>query len=188
MKNTIAERDVLVESLLNLRTEMIANGHDEYAMKLNSCIYSKYPVNHHMDSWNAIYKKYASVGVIPGIDAAGGQSDVVKVDVKYVVSGIDSNGNRVYRASDTHSGGYPYWSQHIHSSEVRKYSSIEHLQKHETLASDDKVVDVDVYKLETTISKTSRESIANDLRATAERQIEEILKGLQDQLSKLEKE
>ena len=48
----LAERKRMVESLENLKKEMLLRDDVEYAFKINSCLYSKYP--HHKEMKNAL--------------------------------------------------------------------------------------------------------------------------------------
>ena len=53
----------VVQSLLNLRNEMAANGQSEIAFKINSCLFSEYPHKPHSEAWR---KKYAAESWIKG--------------------------------------------------------------------------------------------------------------------------
>ena len=55
--------DKIVESLINLRTEMVAQGYPEIAFKINSCLFSEYPHAPHSVAWR---EKYAVENWIKG--------------------------------------------------------------------------------------------------------------------------
>lgn len=53
----IQSLDKIVESLTNLRNEMVALGYSEFAFKINSCLFSEYPHSTHSKAW---HEKYAA--------------------------------------------------------------------------------------------------------------------------------
>jgi hypothetical protein len=55
--------DKIVESLINLRTEMVALGYSEFAFKINSCLFNEYPHGPHSQAWR---EKYAEENWIKG--------------------------------------------------------------------------------------------------------------------------
>lgn len=161
-----------ISSLNALQTELIVNGHVDYAKKIDTCILDVYPERDNVATWKKLYGDFEN-------------PDVVVVSTQYVVSGINASGTRVYRASDTMSGGYPYWSEYISSSEVRRYGTVEQLQFAESSFKDQHVTDIGVFKVETVVSKTTPKSIIDDMKAKAERDIADIRKKLDDDIKKL---
>ena len=59
----IQSLDKIVESLINLRTELVALGYPEFAFKINSCMCSEYPHSTHSNAWR---EKYAEENWIKG--------------------------------------------------------------------------------------------------------------------------
>ena len=57
MSKQIQSLNKIVESLINLRNEMVARGDSEYAFKINSCLFSEYPHAPHSAAWR---EKYAA--------------------------------------------------------------------------------------------------------------------------------
>ena len=69
MSKQIQPLDKIVESLINLRNEMIARGDSEYAFKINSCLFSEYPHELHSAAWR---EKYAASSWINEVDSQSG--------------------------------------------------------------------------------------------------------------------
>lgn len=63
MTKQIQPVDKIVESLINLRNEMVTRGDSEYAFKINSCLFSEYPHTPHSAQWR---EKYAAENWITG--------------------------------------------------------------------------------------------------------------------------
>lgn len=59
----IQPQEKIIESLLNLRTEMVNRGYSEIAFKINSCLFSEYPHLPHSQAWR---EKYAEENWIKG--------------------------------------------------------------------------------------------------------------------------
>ena len=93
--------------------------------------------------------------------------------VKYVLSAIESNGKRGFYAIDSHSGGYPYWSNNLRSAEL-----VDSLDKLDTMDNvsylRNNVVSIEVLKIETTATVVSTEEIVSAARAKALAEIAEI--------------
>ena len=56
-------QDKMVESLLNLRNELVSLGYSEFAFKINSCLFSEYPHSTHSKAWR---EKYVAENWIKG--------------------------------------------------------------------------------------------------------------------------
>lgn len=63
MTKQIQPLDSIVNSLINLRTEMVARGESEIAFKINSCLFSEYPHTPHSAAWR---EKYAAENWVQG--------------------------------------------------------------------------------------------------------------------------
>ena len=63
MSKQIQSPEKMVESLLNLRNELVRRGYSEIAFKINSCLFSEYPHSTHSPAWR---EKYAAENWIKG--------------------------------------------------------------------------------------------------------------------------
>lgn len=55
MSKPLQPTEKIVQSLINLRDEMVALGHSEIAFKINSCLFSEYPHEVHSKAWREKY-------------------------------------------------------------------------------------------------------------------------------------
>ena len=69
MPKQIQPVEQIVQSLLNLRNEMVARGQSEIAFKINSCLFSQYPHEPHSAAWR---EKYAASSWINDVDRQSG--------------------------------------------------------------------------------------------------------------------
>jgi len=67
MSKEIQSVEQIVQSLINLRNEMVACGRSEIAFKINSCLFSEYPHAPHSAAWR---EKYAAENWIKGAQNA----------------------------------------------------------------------------------------------------------------------
>jgi hypothetical protein len=103
----------------------------------------------------------------------------------YALSAIDKAGQRVYYDTDSHSGGYPYWSTSDYN--LRQFAS---LDKVPTFSGTDymrrDVVSIEVLEVEIQARVVQTTEIMSEARARAEAEITEIRKELARKLARLE--
>lgn len=58
MSKQIQPVEQIVQSLINLREELVARGATEIAFKINSCLYSEYPHANHKPDWIARHSSW----------------------------------------------------------------------------------------------------------------------------------
>ena len=103
----------------------------------------------------------------------------------YALSAIDKAGKRVYYDTDSHSGGYPYWSPYFN-----QFKTWETLDKIPTFNSTDymrrDVTSIDVIEVEVRAKVVSTTEIVSEARAKAEAEIAKIQKELSRKIAMLE--
>jgi len=103
----------------------------------------------------------------------------------YVLSAINKAGERVYYGTDSHSGGYPYWSTSDYA--IKQFNS---LDKIPTFSGTDymrrDVVSIEVLEIKVQAKVVSTTEIVSEARARAEAEITEIRKELARKLALLE--
>jgi hypothetical protein len=103
----------------------------------------------------------------------------------YALSAIDKAGKRVYYDTDSHSGGYPYWSPWLD-----QHRTWDELDKIPTFSSTDymrqDVVSIEVIEVEIQARVVSTTEIVSEVRAKAMAEITEIRKELARKLARLE--
>jgi hypothetical protein len=103
----------------------------------------------------------------------------------YVLSAINKEGQRVYYDTDSHSGGYPYWSTSDYN--IRQFDS---LDKIPTFSGTDymrrDVVSIEVLEIKVQAKVVQTTEIMSEARAKAEAEITEIRKELARKLARLE--
>jgi hypothetical protein len=103
----------------------------------------------------------------------------------YVLSAINKEGQRVYYDTDSHSGGYPYWSTSDYN--LRQFDS---LDKVPTFSGTDymrrDVVSIEVLEIKVQAKVVQTTEIISEARARAEAEITEIRKELARKLARLE--
>jgi hypothetical protein len=103
----------------------------------------------------------------------------------YALSAIDKAGKRVYYDTDSHSGGYPYWSPWLD-----QHKTWDELDKIPTFSSTDymrrDVVSIEVLEVKIQAKVVSTTEIVSEARARAEAEITEIRKELARKLARLE--
>jgi hypothetical protein len=103
----------------------------------------------------------------------------------YVLSAINKAGQRVYYDTDSHSGGYPYWSTSDY--DLKQFDS---LDKIPTFSGTDymrrDVVSIEVLEIKVQAKVVQTTEIISEARAKAEAEITEIRKELARKLARLE--
>ena len=103
----------------------------------------------------------------------------------YALSAIDKAGKRVYYDTDSHSGGYPYWSPYF--SQDKTWES---LDKIPIFSSTDymrrDVVSIEVLEVEIQAKVILTTEIMSEARAKAKAEITQIRKELARKLAMLE--
>lgn len=103
----------------------------------------------------------------------------------YALSAIDKAGKRVYYDTDSHSGGYPYWSPFFN-----QFKTWETLDKIPTFSSTDymrrDVTSIDVIEVEVRAKVVQTTEIVSEARAKAEAEIAKIQKELARKIALLE--
>lgn len=103
----------------------------------------------------------------------------------YVLSAINKAGERVYYDTDSHSGGYPYWSTTDY--DIKQFDS---LDKIPTFSGTDymrrDVVSIEVLEIKLQAKVVQTTEIMSEARARAEAEITEIRKELARKLARLE--
>lgn len=103
----------------------------------------------------------------------------------YALSAIDKSGKRVYYDTDSHSGGYPYWSPWLN-----QHRTWDALDKIPVLGGEDymrrDVVSIEVLEVEIQARVVSTTEIVSEARAKAEAEITLIRKELARKLAQLE--
>lgn len=102
----------------------------------------------------------------------------------YALSAVDKAGKRVYFATDSHSGGYPYWSPYW--SQDKTWDS---LDKIPTFSSDDymrrDVVSIEVLEVEIQARVVTTTEIVSQHRAQALAEIEKLEQELRRKVALL---
>ena len=70
MSKQIQNPELVIQSLLNLRAELIARGESEIVFKINSCLYSEYPHANHASSWIGVVDRQSGAFTQDEIDNA----------------------------------------------------------------------------------------------------------------------
>ena len=103
----------------------------------------------------------------------------------YSLSAIDKAGKRVYYDTDSHSGGYPYWSPYFN-----QFKTWESLDKVPTFSSTDymrrDVTSIEVIQVEIRAKVVSTTEIVSEAKAKAMAEIDKIQKELTRKIAQLE--
>jgi hypothetical protein len=103
----------------------------------------------------------------------------------YALSAIDKAGKRVYYDTDSHSGGYPYWSPYFGS-----HKTWESLDKIPTFSSTDymrrDVTSIEVLEVKVQAKVVSTTEIVSEAKAKAMAEIERIQQDLKKKVAALE--
>jgi hypothetical protein len=103
----------------------------------------------------------------------------------YALSAIDKTGKRVYYDTDSHSGGYPYWSTSDY--DIEQFDSLDEIP---TFSGTDymrrNVVSIEVLEIKLQAKVVQTTEIMSEARAKAEAEITEIRKELARKLARLE--
>jgi hypothetical protein len=103
----------------------------------------------------------------------------------YALSAIDKAGKRVYYDTDSHSGGYPYWSPWLD-----QHKTWDELDKIPTFSSTDymrtDVVSIEVLEVEIQARVVSTTEIVSEVRAKAMAEIAKLEAELNRKVSMLE--
>ena len=107
------------------------------------------------------------------------------ISKKYRLSGIyKEDGARVYYDTDSHSGGYPYWSS------FGQYKEFNSLDKVPTLKADDpmlqQVTSVEVLEVTTSARVISKEEMISDAKAKVISKIQQLQSDLDKEIAALE--
>jgi hypothetical protein len=81
-------------------------------------------------------------------------SEIEQLEEKYVLTAISQHGSRVFYAVDSHSGGYPYWSEHIqHAEQWDELHKATAAYENSTMKylKDEKITNIKIGILKTTI-------------------------------------
>ena len=113
------------------------------------------------------------------------KSNTFTIKKAYALSAIDKAGKRVYYDTDSHSGGYPYWSPYFN-----QFKTWETLDKIPTFSNTDymrrDVTSIDVIEVEVRAKVVSTTEIVSEARAKAEAEIAKIQKELARKIAMLE--
>jgi hypothetical protein len=103
----------------------------------------------------------------------------------YALSAIDKAGKRVYYDTDSHSGGYPYWSPWLD-----QHKTWDELDKIPTFSSTDymrqDVVSIEVLEVEIQARVVSTTEIVSEVRAKAMAEIAKLEQELNRKVALLE--
>ena len=103
----------------------------------------------------------------------------------YALSAIDKAGKRVYYDTDSHSGGYPYWSPWLN-----QHKTWDALDKIPTFSSTDymrqDVVSIEVLEVEIQARVVSTTEIVSEVRAKVMAEIEKLELELRRKVALLE--
>ena len=103
----------------------------------------------------------------------------------YALSAIDKAGKRVYYDTDSHSGGYPYWSPWLN-----QFKTWDSLDKIPTFSSTDymrrDVTAIEVIEVEVRAKVVSTTEIVSEAKARAMAEIEKIQRELTQKIARLE--
>jgi len=103
----------------------------------------------------------------------------------YALSAIDKAGKRVYYDTDSHSGGYPYWSPYLNQHKVW-----DALDKIPTFGSTDymrrDVTSIEVLEVKIQAKIVQTTEIVSEARAKAMAEIDKIQKELAHKIAMLE--
>jgi len=103
----------------------------------------------------------------------------------YALSAVDKGGKRVYYDTDSHSGGYPYWSPFFD-----RFKTFESLDKIPTFGSDDymrrDVVRIEVLEVEVRAQVVQTTELVSKAKARAMAEIARIQQDLAKKVAALE--
>jgi hypothetical protein len=103
----------------------------------------------------------------------------------YALSAIDKTGKRVYYDTDSHSGGYPYWS-----TSFNQRKTWESLDKIPTIGPKDymrnEVTSIEVLEVKVQAKIVSSTELVSEAKAKAMAEIDKIQKELARKISALE--
>jgi hypothetical protein len=103
----------------------------------------------------------------------------------YALSAIDKAGKRVYYDTDSHSGGYPYWSPYWN-----QHKTWDSLDKIPTFSSTDymrrDVTSIEVIEVKIQAKVVQTTEIVSEAKAKAMAEIDKIQKELTRKISQLE--
>ena len=103
----------------------------------------------------------------------------------YVLSAISKNGQRVYYDTDSHSGGYPYWSTSTYS--LKEFGSLDKIpviSSKDYMRNDVTAIEVLEVKVQAKVVQTTE--LVSEARAKAEAEIAKIQKELARKIAMLE--
>lgn len=108
----------------------------------------------------------------------------ITLGTKFIISGIKADNSRVYYAIDSHSGGYPYWSNWEGSAkEFEEVVNVYQIGKDDYMRKD--VIKIEVLKVESIASIVSTEEIVSAAKAKAMAEIDEIQRTLNEKTAEL---
>ena len=112
-------------------------------------------------------------------------SNTFTIKKAYALSAIDKAGKRVYYDTDSHSGGYPYWSPYFN--QFKTWETLEKIpvQGGESYMRRD-VNSIEVIEVEVRAKVVSTTEIVSEARAKAEAEIAKIQKELAHKIAILE--
>jgi len=103
----------------------------------------------------------------------------------YALSAINKAGKRVYYDTDSHSGGYPYWSDYLN-----QFKTFESLDKIPTFSSTDymrrDVTTIEVLEVEIRAKVVQTTELVSEAKARAMAEIEKIQRELSKKVAALE--
>ena len=106
------------------------------------------------------------------------------LETYFVISGVKQNGERVFYATDIHSGGWPYWTDLIKNAQT--FVSLKNLPIVSTSSYLQQGIDkIEILKLESVATVYDQHSITEELTAEANQEIAKIQKKLEERLSEL---
>jgi len=112
-------------------------------------------------------------------------SNTFTIKKAYALSAVDKAGKRVYYDTDSHSGGYPYWSPYWN-----QHKTWETLDKIPTFSGTDymrrEVVSIEVIEVKIQAKVVQTTEIVSEARAKAEAEISKIQKELAHKIAMLE--
>jgi hypothetical protein len=113
------------------------------------------------------------------------QAKTFTIKKAYALSAIDKAGKRVYYDTDSHSGGYPYWSPYFN-----QHKTWESLDKIPTFSSTDymrrDVTAIEALEVKIQAKVVSTTEIVSEARAKAMAEIDKIQRDLAKKVAALE--
>lgn len=112
-------------------------------------------------------------------------SETFTIKKAYALSAIDKAGNRVYYDTDSHSGGYPYWSPYYNQHKTWETLDKIPVQGGESYMRRD-VNAIEVIEVTVQAKVVQTTEIVSEARAKAEAEIAKIQKELAHKIAMLE--